>query len=129
MFDSLFGKRSRTKFEEGKMLYELGASHAAKFECNETLDLYSKSIDAFKDPAPYVNRAHILLRRLRFHEAASDLYEAKRLSGGILAPEVNALIEEVVNVISFTDERREELLEEWPFTERNGYRGEAARNI
>lgn len=79
---SIFGSKKKSQqgsVEEGKKLYELGIIYASQYKSNEAIDCYSRSIDANKDPAPYVNRAYILAKRDRYFEALQDLLEAKKL--------------------------------------------------
>lgn len=82
MFKKLFGGQKQTKskeYEEGWKLFELGMAHASQYDCEKALAYYSKSISVCENPAPYINRANILCKRIRYYEALQDLLEARRL--------------------------------------------------
>lgn len=64
---------------EGKRLFEIGMQHASKYECSKAIEFYTESIAMSPNPAPYMNRAHLLTKRLRYREALADLLEAQRL--------------------------------------------------
>jgi len=66
-------------YEEAKRLFELGMICASQYRCSEAIEYYSKSIIVHNNPAPYINRANILGKRVRHYEALQDLLEAKRL--------------------------------------------------
>lgn len=66
-------------YDEGWKLFELGMAHASRYECEKALGYYARSISICKNPAPYINRANILCKRIRYHEALQDLLEAQRL--------------------------------------------------
>lgn len=78
MFKGLFGGRS-PEYHEGRKLFEEGMAHASRFECDEAIELYTRSIAVHPNPAPYINRANLLSKRMRNYEALTDLLEAKRL--------------------------------------------------
>ena len=78
IFGKIFGNQNHLH-EEGKKLFELGVICASQYRCSEALDYYSKSISIHKNPAPYINRANLLAKRVRHFEALQDLLEAKRL--------------------------------------------------
>jgi hypothetical protein len=65
--------------EEAKRLFEIGMQHASGYECSKAIEYYTKSITMSPNPAPYVNRANLLAKRLRYREALTDLSEAQRL--------------------------------------------------
>lgn len=82
MFKRIFngdGAVHPKNFEEGRKLFEAGMQQAARFECDAALELYTRSIAVCPNPAPYINRANLLGKRLRHHEALTDLLEARRL--------------------------------------------------
>lgn len=72
--DSASGNR-----EKGKRLFELGMQRALQYEADEAIDFYTQSIAASPNPAPYINRANLLAKRLRYREALEDLLVAQRL--------------------------------------------------
>mgnify|MGYP003618592908 CR=1 FL=1 len=53
--------------------------YASQYKCSEAIEFYSRSIDAHKNPAPYLNRANLFGKRIRYFEALQDLQEAQRL--------------------------------------------------
>lgn len=65
--------------EEGQKLFEEGMHYASNFDCGTAIDCYTRSIAASPNPAPYINRANLLAKRLRYREALTDLSEAQRL--------------------------------------------------
>lgn len=83
VFRSFFSGRQKKNrpegYEEGWKLFELGMAHASRFECSKAIDYYNRSIAICKNPAPYINRANLLGKRIRYHEALQDLQEAQRL--------------------------------------------------
>lgn len=64
---------------EGERLFKLGMEAAVAFRSNEAIDLYTRSIAAWPNPSPYMNRANLLMKRVRCREALLDLREAKRI--------------------------------------------------
>jgi len=64
---------------EGERLFKLGMEAAVAFRSNEAIDLYTRSIAAWPNPSPYMNRANLLMKRVRCREALLDLLEAKRI--------------------------------------------------
>lgn len=66
-------------YATGRRLFEEGMHHAVNYECNKAIDCYTQSIAISPNPAPYINRANILTKRLRYHEALADLLAAQRL--------------------------------------------------
>lgn len=82
MFKRFFGGHRVARSEgynEGWKLFELGMAHASRYECEKAIDYYGKSIAVSKNPAPYINRANIFCKRIRYHEALQDLLEAQRI--------------------------------------------------
>jgi len=82
MFKRMFGGQKTVRpqgYDEGWKLFELGMAHANRYECEKALDFYARSISVCNNPAPHINRANILCRRIRYYEALQDLLEAKRL--------------------------------------------------
>lgn len=74
------GKQDKPKgYEEGQRLFELGMAHAVRYESNEAIDYYTKSIELCPNPSPYLNRANIFSKRVRHYEAQQDLLTAKKL--------------------------------------------------
>ena len=65
--------------QEGERLFQLGMQSAVAFRSNEALDYYTRSISASANPAPYINRANLLMKRIRHYEGRCDLEEAARL--------------------------------------------------
>ena len=78
MFKGLFAQRS-PKYHEGQRLFEEGMAHASRFECDKAIEFYTRSIEVHPNPAPYINRANLLSKRMRNYEALTDLLEARRL--------------------------------------------------
>lgn len=78
MFNRLFS-RNKGNFAEGMRLFEIGMQAAVEFRSNEAIDYYTRSIEIYANPAPYINRANLLMKRIRCREALNDLLEAKRL--------------------------------------------------
>lgn len=115
VFGNLF-KRSDIKYEykEAKRLYELGMEAALRFESSKALEYYSMSIKLNPNPAPYINRANILSKRMRHKEALSDLLEAQRLDS-VQAGEFNSVIskeiaQEKLFTANYENGTREKLL-------------------
>lgn len=82
MFRRLFGGQSSVRpegYAEGWKLFELGMAYASRYECAKALEYYGRSIAVCKNPAPYINRANILCKRIRYQEALGDLLEARKL--------------------------------------------------
>lgn len=65
--------------EEGRKLFELGMAHATRYDSEKAIEYYTRSIAASPNPSPYINRANLLCKRLRYHEALHDLLEARKL--------------------------------------------------
>jgi hypothetical protein len=65
--------------EEGRRLFEAGMNAAMEFKCQEAIDFYTRSIEASGNPAPYINRANLLSKRIRHYEAMQDLRAAQLL--------------------------------------------------
>jgi hypothetical protein len=63
--------------KEGKRLFELGMMYASQYKSSEAIKYYTLSIEAYQNPAPYVNRANLLGKRIRHYEALQDLLRAK----------------------------------------------------
>lgn len=89
------GKRAAENRDEGKRLFELAMKAATAFNSNEALELYGQSIKASDNPAPYINRANLLGKRIRHFEALQDLLRAQQLDrsqgkqfGAVIAREV-----------------------------------------
>lgn len=99
MFTKLFHPRRPVQpagFDEGKRLFELGVAAAHRGDFNEALGFYSKSIDVCPNPVPYLNRARILIKKIRYLEALNDLVEARRVDtdqGKEFLAEIDAEIE------------------------------------
>ena len=64
---------------EGKRLFDLGVAAALREQFHEAFLLYSKSIEINQNPAPYLSRARILIKKIRYKEALDDLIEAQRI--------------------------------------------------
>lgn len=82
VFKRIFGGQKTVRpqgYDEGWKLFELGMAHANRYECEKALDYYARSIAVCNNPAPHINRANILCRRIRYYEALQDLLLAKRL--------------------------------------------------
>ena len=79
IFRSTSSGLSNGNHEEGNRLFQIGMQHASKYECSKAIEYYTKSIAISPNPAPYINRANLLAKRLRYREAFSDLSEAQRL--------------------------------------------------
>lgn len=68
-------------YEEGQKLFELGMMYASQYRCSEAIKYYTLSIQAHENPAPYINRANVLGKRIRHFEALQDILAAKRIDG------------------------------------------------
>lgn len=82
MFKRIFERQRKAKppgYDEGWKFFELGKAAAGRFECDKALEYFAKSIAACKNPSPYMDRAAILIKRLRYYEALQDLLEAQKL--------------------------------------------------
>jgi tetratricopeptide (TPR) repeat protein len=79
VFGRLFSGNREKRYEEGQKLFELGMVYATQYKTSKAIEYYTKSIDACKNPAPYINRANLLSKRIRYYEALQDLLEARRL--------------------------------------------------
>ena len=80
VLDRLFGCGSGgDNRAEGERLFQLGMQSAVQFRSSEAIEYYTQSIAASENPAPYINRANLLMKRIRYHEARRDLEEAARL--------------------------------------------------
>lgn len=66
-------------YEEGKRLFELGMQCASRYRCTEAIEYYTRSIATHPNPAPYINRANLLGKRIRHFEALQDLLAAQVL--------------------------------------------------
>ncbi|MCY9834615.1 hypothetical protein [Aeromonas media] len=66
-------------YEKGCNFFETGLALATQYRCQEAIDYYTRSINACNNPAPYINRANLLSKRIRHYEAMQDLLEASRL--------------------------------------------------
>jgi len=64
-------------YKKGKELFELGVAEAQKEKFAMAFEYYSESINACANPAPYLNRARILFKKLRYWEGLQDLLVAK----------------------------------------------------
>lgn len=60
-------------------LFEQGMRAASAFRTEEAISFYTRSIAASPNPSPYINRANLLMKRIRCRDALNDLREAKRL--------------------------------------------------
>lgn len=97
MFKSLFGGRDE-KREDGERLFYEGMAAASRYDCDQAIALYSKSIEMSANPAPYINRAKIFTWRQRYLEALADLQKAQNLDaaqGREFAPEIETEISKV----------------------------------
>lgn len=113
MFKGLFGQRPK-EFNEGQRLFVDGMAHATRFETDKAIELYTKSIEINPNPAPYLNRANLLSKRLRHYEALTDLLEAKRLDtnrefGVVLDREIAT---ETLYTSSYRSDTRAKLLQD-----------------
>ena len=57
-------------YDEGQRLFNLGAAAAGRERFREAFVFYSKSISACPNPAPYLNRARILVKKIRHKEVS-----------------------------------------------------------
>jgi len=81
MFGKFFSKKDVKPdgYEKGKELFELGGKAADASDFQSAFDYYSKSIEACENPTPYLGRARILFKRIRYWEALGDLVMARTL--------------------------------------------------
>ncbi|WP_456387633.1 hypothetical protein [Profundibacter sp.] len=120
MFSKLFNNRRPVQpegFDEGKRLFELGVAAAHQGNFNEAFDLYSLSIDVCPNPVPYLNRARILIKKIRYQEALNDLLKARsvdKAQSREFLPEIDAEIESVQFFTeSYRNGTREKLLKDF----------------
>lgn len=132
VFGRLFGG-SDENAKEGKRLFEEGMRHASNFECQKAIACYTRSIALSPNPAPYINRANLLAKRIRHREALADLSEAQRLDqrqgnefSRVLATEIAKA--EIISH-NYYNGMREKLLIDYKETENEPYgrRGIAAK--
>ncbi|MBI1685393.1 tetratricopeptide repeat protein [Caulobacter hibisci] len=108
MFRDIFGRRSK-EYQEGQRLFEDGMAHASRFESDRAIELYTNSIAIHPNPAPYINRANLLSKRMRNFEALTDLLEAKRLDAA-QSREFGAVIDrEIATELLITSNYRSEI--------------------
>ncbi|QHS35584.1 hypothetical protein GWQ43_05610 [Alcaligenes faecalis] len=69
-------------YEEGKRHFSLGMQCAFQYKTSEAIQHYSRSIILYANPAPYINRANLLGKRIRHYEALQDLLAAQVLDVG-----------------------------------------------
>lgn len=74
-----FKNRQSHDARKGQELFERGMLAASRYECDEAIKLYTASIEANPNPAPYINRAKLFSLRLRHYEALQDLQKALEL--------------------------------------------------
>lgn len=77
MFGQLFGRGNSRA--EGQRLFEEGMKAAVEFRSGAAIELYTQSIAASPNPAPYINRANLLMKRIRHRDARDDLEAARHL--------------------------------------------------
>ncbi|MBA6099670.1 hypothetical protein H4C80_21445 [Pseudomonas juntendi] len=87
---------SQGEYEQGRILFEAGMASALAYKCQEAIEYYSQSIKAHENPAPYINRANLLSKRIRHHEALQDLLMAKRLD---FAQEFSSQIDHELSIV------------------------------
>lgn len=104
-------------YGEGKRLFDLGVAAAAQERFHDAFLHYSASVKACPNPAPYLNRARILVKKIRHKEALDDLWQALRLDqeqGQEMLSEIEAEIEEVSPYVeNYRNGTRENLVEDF----------------
>lgn len=117
----IFGIKSRAAEAaaraRGQELFELGMKSALDFRSNDAIDYYTQSIHASPNPAPYINRANLLGKRIRHFEALQDLLRAQQLDrsqgnefGSVLSFEIARTSALTGN---YTNGMRERLIEDF----------------
>jgi tetratricopeptide (TPR) repeat protein len=104
-------------YDEGKRLFELGVAAAHRGNFNEAFAYYSQSIDVCPNPVPYINRARILVKKIRYQEALNDLLNARRVDKS-QSSEFLPEIESEIQLVQFFTENyrngtREKLLDDF----------------
>lgn|GEM_PF-994609 len=84
-------------YKEGRRLFEEGMAFALQYKSREAIDCYTRSIEVCENPAPYINRANLLSKRIRHYEAMQDLLVAQRLD---FASEFSDEIERELEIVS-----------------------------
>ena len=104
-------------YAEGKRLFDLGVAAAAQEHFHDAFLLYSASIKACPNPAPYLNRARVLVKKIRHKEALDDLWQALRLDqeqSQEMISEIEADIQEVSPYVeNYRNGTREKLVEDF----------------
>jgi len=104
-------------YAEGQRLFDLGVAAAAQEHFHDAFLLYSASIEACPNPAPYLNRARVLVKKIRHKEALDDLWQALRLDqeqNQEMISEIEADIKEVSPYVeNYRNGTREKLVEDF----------------
>lgn len=74
-----FIKRKVSDYHKGKELFEQGVHAANNDDFKTAFTFYTQSIEERGDPSPYLNRARILFKRIRYWEGLQDLLMARDL--------------------------------------------------
>ena len=74
-----FIKRKVRDYHKGKELFEQGVHAANNGDFKTAFTFYTQSIAERGDPSPYLNRARILFKRIRYWEGLQDLLVARDL--------------------------------------------------
>lgn len=104
-------------YEDGKRLFDMAVAAAQQEKFHEAFLLYSESIAACPNPAPYLNRARILVKKIRHKEALDDLIEAQRtdrLQGKEFQSEIRCEIQAVSPFVeNYRNGTREKLISDF----------------
>ena len=90
-------------YGDGKNFFDLGVAAALREQFHEAFLLYTKSIEMCPKPAPYLNRAQILIKKIRYKEAHDDLIEAQKidqLEGNEFLSEIQGEIDAVLPFVA-----------------------------
>lgn len=73
------GNEVNRRYEEAQKLFQEGMVHALAQRSEQAIECYTLSIATCANPAPFINRANLLGKRIRHFEAEQDLLMASEL--------------------------------------------------
>ena len=104
-------------YDEGRRLFEQGVAAANREEFQQAFAFYSKSIAVCPNPAPYLNRGRILVKKIRHKEALDDLLEAQRLDRKQASEFLSEIASDIKAVMPYVENyrngMREKLIEDF----------------
>lgn len=104
-------------YDEGRRLFEQGVAAANREEFQQAFAFYSKSIAVCPNPAPYLNRGRILVKKIRHKEALDDLLEAQRLDRKQASEFLSEIASDIKAVMPYLENyrngMREKLIEDF----------------